>query len=172
MPAGLRFPRPSQRAAAIPAISRTAAGTRIFQRLLSETAAGTASGAATDEEDETTVGVEPEDGGGVTEGADCAGCGAAATTPELTGTLVAELAAAVNPLWVSRFSRCRSALISAALWHRRLRSFSRALLIIRSSSAGMSGFSRIAATGALSSIALKMTPELSPRNGNVPVAIS
>src|SRR5215469_15897932 len=116
MPAGFRFPRPSQRAAAIAAISKTADGTRIFQRLLSETAAGTANGTATDEEDETTVGVEPEDGGGVTEGADCAGCGAAATTPEVAGTLAAELAAAVNPLWVSRFSRCKSVRMSAALW--------------------------------------------------------
>jgi len=73
---------------------------------------------------------------------------------------------------VSRFSRCRSARISEACWYRRFRSFSRPLLMIRSSSADRSGFSRTANVGAVSRMALKITPELSPRNGNVPVAIS
>src|ERR1039458_3141119 len=39
--------------------------------------------------------------------------------------------------------------------------------MIRSSSAGTSGFSRTAGVGAASRMALKMTPELSPRNGSV-----
>ena len=66
---------------------------------------------------------------------------------------------------LSRFSRCRSVRISAALWYRRSRSFSSALSIIRSNSAGMSGFSRTAGVGVPSRIALKITAELSPRNG-------
>ena len=37
---------------------------------------------------------------------------------------------------------------------------------------GKSGFSRTADVGVPSRMALKITPELSPRNGNVPVAIS
>ena len=41
-----------------------------------------------------------------------------------------------------------------------------------SSLGGTSGFSRTADVGVPSRMALKMTPELSPRNGSVPVAIS
>jgi hypothetical protein len=39
-------------------------------------------------------------------------------------------------------------------------------------SAGRSGFRRVGEAGTLSRIALKITPELSPRNGSIPVAIS
>ena len=44
--------------------------------------------------------------------------------------------------------------------------------MMRSNSAGTSGFSRTAAVGARLRIASKITPGLSPRNGSVPVAIS
>src|ERR1019366_7383892 len=44
--------------------------------------------------------------------------------------------------------------------------------MIRSNSTGRSGFRRTADVGIPSRIALKITPELSPRNGSVPVAIS
>jgi tetratricopeptide (TPR) repeat protein len=56
--------------------------------------------------------------------------------------------------------------------NRRSRSFSSARLMIRSSSAGTSGFSRTGGTGARFRMLSKITPELSPRKGNVPVAIS
>jgi len=80
--------------------------------------------------------------------------------------------ASTFPEVVSRFSRFRSARISAADWQRMSLSFSRALLMIRSSSAGTSGFSRTGATGACSRIALKISAEVSPRKGSVPVHIS
>jgi hypothetical protein len=73
---------------------------------------------------------------------------------------------------VSRFSRWRSVRMSEACWYRRFRSFSKHFVTIRSSSAGRSGFSRTGGTGARFRIESKITPELSPRNGNVPVAIS
>ena len=44
--------------------------------------------------------------------------------------------------------------------------------MILSNSAGRSGFSLTAGVGVPSKMALKITPELSPRNGNAPVAIS
>jgi hypothetical protein len=49
---------------------------------------------------------------------------------------------------------------------------SRHLLMTSSNLGGRSGFSRAAGAGVPSRIVLKITPELSPRNGNVPVAIS
>src|SRR5262249_49412497 len=73
---------------------------------------------------------------------------------------------------VSRFSRCKSVRMSEACWYRRLRSFSRHLLMISSSFGGISGLIRIGEAGGRSRIALKITPEVSPRNGTVPVAIS
>ena len=57
------------------------------------------------------------------------------------------------PESVSRFSRCSSARISDACWYRSSRSFSSARLMIRSSSAGTSGFTRIGDVGARSRIA-------------------
>src|SRR5215469_10136269 len=72
----------------------------------------------------------------------------------------------------SRFNRCRSTLISAALWYRKLRSFSSAFRMMLSSSAGSSRFQLAAGTGASFRIADRMTPRLSPRNGKRPVAIS
>src|SRR5450759_4799517 len=80
--------------------------------------------------------------------------------------------ASIFPEVVSRFSRFKSARSSAADWQRMSRSFSRALLMIRSSSAGTSGFSRTGATGPYSRIALKISAEVSPRKGSVPVHIS
>src|SRR6516225_8790514 len=73
---------------------------------------------------------------------------------------------------VSRFTLRKSARSSETCWYLRLRSFSRALLMIRSKSAGKSGLSRTGATGILSNIDLEMTPGLSPRKGSCPVAIS
>ena len=52
------------------------------------------------------------------------------------------------------------------------RSFSSALLMMRSSSGGISGFSRTGAAGARFRMASKITPEVSPRKGSAPVAIS
>src|SRR3984893_7998480 len=72
----------------------------------------------------------------------------------------------------SRFNRSRSARISAALWHRSFGSFSSALLISSSSFGGKSGFNRAAETGARFKIASNITADVSPRNGNDPVAIS
>jgi hypothetical protein len=46
------------------------------------------------------------------------------------------------------------------------------LFVIRINSVGMDGFSRTGAAGARFKIASKITPELSPWNGSVPVAIS
>src|SRR5216683_8242407 len=45
---------------------------------------------------------------------------------------------------IERFSRFRSARSSAAVWQRRSRSFSKALLIVSSSFTGSSGLSRVA----------------------------
>src|SRR3984957_12815533 len=78
-------------------------------------------------------------------------------------------AAWIFPEVVSRLSRFKSAHISVALWNRTSRSFSKALLMIRSNSAGTSGFRRVAAVGVPSRTALKITPDVSPRNGSVPV---
>jgi len=66
------------------------------------------------------------------------------TAPELP------TAAATRPVSVSRFSRFRSARISAAalVTQRPMSFFLAALLMIRSNSAGASGFSRIGDTGA------------------------
>src|ERR1700678_630548 len=72
----------------------------------------------------------------------------------------------------SRFSRARSVPRSAADCYHRLRSFSNALLRILSKSTGKSGFSRKAEAGAESRIDLKISAELPPRKGSVPVVIS
>ena len=82
------------------------------------------------------------------------------------------IAAAVGPESESRFSRCKSVRISAALWYRSFRSFSSAFMKISSSFGGTSGLSRTGATGARFKIASAITPELSPRKGMRPVAIS
>src|SRR5246127_536494 len=72
----------------------------------------------------------------------------------------------------SRFNRCRSVRISEACWYRRFRSFSKDLLTISSSFGGTSGFSRTTEAGVRFRMDSKITPELSPRNGRVPVHIS
>src|SRR5947209_5978442 len=99
------------------------------------------------------------------------GVGSAVLAKELEETTDAPLAANLPEL-VSRFRRFRSARISAALWQRTSRSFSRALLMVRSRSAGISGFIRLSGVGALLRIASKMAAVVSPRNGNTPVAVS
>ena len=76
-----------------------------------------------------------------------------------------------RPESVSRFNRFRSALSSAADWQRTSRSFSRHLPMISSSLGGTSGLIRTGGTGDRSRMAWKITPEVSPRNGNCPVAI-
>jgi hypothetical protein len=58
------------------------------------------------------------------------------------------------------------------LWQRSLRSFSSALLIMRSSSSGTSGFKRTGNIGVLVRMAVKMTAEVLPVNACWPVAIS
>src|ERR1700690_3188503 len=71
-----------------------------------------------------------------------------------------------------RWSRFRSARISAAVWQRISRSFSSALLMMSSSFCGRSGFKRVGAAGTRLRIASVTTAEVSPRNGAEPVAIS
>src|SRR6516225_11321045 len=73
---------------------------------------------------------------------------------------------------VSRFSRCKSVRTSEACWYRRLRSFSKHLLIISSILVGRSGFRRLAETGTRLRMDSKITADVSPRKGNWPVAIS
>src|ERR1700720_1187310 len=82
------------------------------------------------------------------------------------------LAALTLPEVVSRLRRVRSARRSAELWYRTSRSLSRALLIIRSTSAGRSGFARRADAGSLLRIELNSAAEVSPLKGSVPVDIS
>src|SRR6202790_526117 len=82
------------------------------------------------------------------------------------------VAAVIFPELVSRFHLFRAARISAALWHRMSRSFSRDLLMRCSSSGGRSAFNRTGGVGDLLKMALKIAAEVSPRNGNAPVAIS
>src|ERR1700722_7895744 len=62
----------------------------------------------------------------------------------------------------SRRNLFKSARNSAADWHRRSRSFSSALLTIRSNSAGAWGFSRTGETGARRNIPSKIAAEVSP----------
>src|ERR1700759_3444437 len=62
----------------------------------------------------------------------------------------------------SRRNLFKSARNSAADWHRRSRSFSSALLTIRSHSAGACGFSRTGETGARRNIPSKIAAEVSP----------
>src|SRR6202049_4149048 len=73
---------------------------------------------------------------------------------------------------IERFCRFRSARSSAAVWQRKSRSFSKALLIVSSSFTGSSGLSRVTVVGARLRMASVMTAEVSPRNGATPVAIS
>ena len=86
--------------------------------------------------------------------------------------MIADTWVEILPVSVSRFRRLRSALSSAADWQRISRSFSRALLMTSSSFAGTPGFKRTGATGARFRIASKITPEVSPRKGSIPVHIS
>src|SRR5216684_2405834 len=72
---------------------------------------------------------------------------------------------AVRDESIDRFNRFRSARNSAAVWQRRSRSFSKALLIVSSSFTGSSGLSRVAVVGARLRIASVITAEVSPRNG-------
>src|SRR5215469_9734215 len=80
--------------------------------------------------------------------------------------------ATVLPDSLFRFSRWRSVRMSEAFWYRRLRSFSKHLLMISSNFGGMSGFNLVVEAGVLLRIESKMTPDVSPRNGSVPVHIS
>src|SRR5262249_27320824 len=73
---------------------------------------------------------------------------------------------------VSRFIRLRSAQSSAACWQRTSRSFSSALLMTSSTLGGRSGFNLVAGAGARLRIDSKITPEVAPRNGGMPGAIS
>ena len=56
--------------------------------------------------------------------------------------------------------------------YRSARSFSSSLLIMRSSSGGTSGFKRTGGTGAFVRISLSTVPDVAPRKGAVPVAVS
>jgi hypothetical protein len=76
------------------------------------------------------------------------------------------------PLSESHFSRWRSVRTSEACWYLRFRSFSQHLLMTSSNLGGRSGFNRTGGTGARLRVDSKMIPVLSPRNGNIPVAIS
>src|SRR5574341_640180 len=67
-----------------------------------------------------------------------------------------------RPESISRFSRFKSARISEAVWYRTSRSFSSALLMIRSSSGLSSGFRRRGGIGALLRIASKITAVVGP----------
>src|SRR5258705_12101395 len=70
-------------------------------------------------------------------------------------------AGAATEAWLeaeSRANRFRPVRISDACWYLRFRSFSKALLMIRSSSEGRSGLSRTGDIGTFSRIELKMTP--------------
>ena len=80
--------------------------------------------------------------------------------------------AAIRSELESLCSRFRSERISAADWQRKSRSFSRALLMIRSSSAGKSGFKRAAGAGVRFKMESKISAVVSPRKGIWPVAIS
>src|SRR5438552_2969418 len=80
--------------------------------------------------------------------------------------------ASLLPDSVSRFSRLSSARNSATDWQRMSRSFSNVLLMMRSSSEGISLFRRTGATGTLCRMLSKMAPDVLPLKGSVPVAIS
>ena len=86
--------------------------------------------------------------------------------------MLADACAEILPLLVSRSRRLRSALSSAADWQRVSRSFSSALSMTSSSLGGTPGFKRTGATGARFRIASKITPDVSPRKGSIPVHIS
>src|SRR5215469_2649824 len=73
---------------------------------------------------------------------------------------------------MERFIRFRSALNSAAVWHRMSRSFSSVLVMISSSLGGRLGLIRTGAAGARFRMASVTTAEVSPLKGGTPVAIS
>ena len=146
------------------ATSTTAAGTRTFQSVFLPATATSVTFTVADDDEGVTPGAEPDVG---------PGCGAA--TCELlsrTTATVPELATATRPVSVSRFSRNNSERMSEACWYRSSRSFSSARLMMSSSLGGRSGFNRNGGSGARFMMPSKMMPELSPRNGKVPVAIS
>src|ERR1700730_2120864 len=91
---------------------------------------------------------------------------------EWDSTVFADEAVFVIPELVSRCNRLRSALSSAPDWQRVSRSFSRALLMISSSLGGTREFNRVAGGGVRFRMASKITPEVSPRKGSMPVHIS
>src|SRR5438477_12825704 len=72
---------------------------------------------------------------------------------------------------LSRFNRFKSARISLALWQRRSRSFSSAVLMISSSFSGSVGLMRIGAIGARFRMLSKITADVSPVKATFPVAI-
>jgi hypothetical protein len=73
---------------------------------------------------------------------------------------------------VSRFNRFKSARSSAALWQRNSRSFSKALFKMTSNCGGNPGLSWTSDAGTLFRIASKITADVVPENGCLPVAIS
>src|SRR5882672_9446567 len=95
-----------------------------------------------------------------------------ATFPLLYAGSDDELTVELRPDSISRFRRRSSDLISTACWKRNSRSFSKARLMMSSNFAGRFGFSRTGASGARFMMASKITPDVSPRNGTEPVAIS
>src|ERR1700733_12270317 len=125
---------------------RAAAAIRNLRRLLGGVAVLTAGEDAAAGRECTVVGVGLRL---AAEGVLAAGCGGVSGTAGIDS----ELAAAERPLSVSRFKRCKSARMSAELWLRRLRSFSRSLLMMSSSFGGRSGFRQMGETGARSRIA-------------------
>src|SRR6266852_5540373 len=98
--------------------------------------------------------------------AEGAGVGAGAA-----GILVDDDVAATRPESISRCRRFRSARSSDATWYRKSRSFSSNLLMMRSSSAGVAGFSETGATGALCRMLSKITALVEPGKGCFPVTI-
>src|SRR5271165_3055472 len=70
-------------------------------------------------------------------------------------------------LSLSLLKRFRSERNSAALWYRTSRSFSSALLMIRSSSGDSLGLKCVRETGAVFRIAEKIIPAVSPSNGRL-----
>src|SRR5438552_13952467 len=105
----------------------------------------------------TPATVHPRAGRRTSEGVAVSACAAVAAAvavaippdPDSCGEAPDPLATFTRPELVSRFRRFKSARISAALWYRSSRSFSRALQVTCSNSIGRLLFSRTGATGFL-----------------------
>ena len=82
-----------------------------------------------------------------------------------------ETAAAFLPDSRSLFRRIKSVFSSVADWQRRFRSFSSVFSIIRPNSLGNPEFTMSTGIGSRFRIASKITAEVSPENGKLPVAI-